>query len=246
MEGRDTGLPEEVAALFPDAFEESELGRVPKGWEIRVLDQLTDVVLSGDWGEDEQTNDKSSPARCIRGADIPDLQMGGMGKMPVRYLKPSSVRKRQLSCGDLVVEISGGSPSQSTGRPVLITAGLLGRLDMPLVCSNFCRLVKLDSPVLSPFIYLWLRSLYADDVFLRFENGTTGIKNLAFTLFSSSVRLLLPSLAVLNAFNQVVCQLFEKQQANAAQSDTLAALRDTLLPQLISGALRVPDAEIRA
>ena len=242
-EGRDPGLPADIAALFPDSFPDSDAGEIPNGWTLGVLDQLVDVVLGGDWGKDEETDETSESVRCIRGADIPDLQTGGTGKMPVRFLKRTSLEKRRLNDGDVVVEISGGSPTQSTGRPVLVSGALLGRLDMPLVCSNFCRLVKLKSPALSKYVYLWFRSLYANDEFLQFENGTTGIKNLAFTRFSSDYKLCLPPLQVLEAFDQQASPLFEKQQMNAGETNTLSVLRDTLLPKLLSGELRVKDVQ---
>lgn len=242
-EGHDPGLPTDIAALFPDSFQDSDAGEIPNGWTLGVLDQLVDVVLGGDWGKDEETDETSESVRCIRGADIPDLQTGGTGKMPVRFLKRTSLEKRRLNDGDVVVEISGGSPTQSTGRPVLVSGALLGRLDMPLVCSNFCRLVKLKSPALSKYVYLWLRSLYANDEFLQFENGTTGIKNLAFTRFSSDYKLCLPPLQVLEAFDQQASPLFEKQQMNAGETNTLSALRDTLLPKLLSGELRVKGVD---
>lgn len=242
-EGRDTGLPKEIADLFLDSFEDSELGEVPKGWRVGVLDELTDVVLGGDWGGDEPTPEKTMVTRCIRGADIPDLQAGGLGKMPIRYLKPSSLEKRRLEEGNLVVEISGGSPTQSTGRPVLVSERLLRRLDAPIVCSNFCRLIKPQQKIYSKFIYLWLRALYTNDEFLQFENGTTGIKNLAFTLFSSSYKLCIPPLSVLAMFDEQVSLLFARQQTGAAESGSLTNFRDTLLPKLISGELRVKDAE---
>ena len=73
--------------------------------------------------------------------------------MPTRFLKRASVEKRQLMDGDLAIEISGGSPTQSTGRPVLVSDGLLRSLGQPFVASNFCRIVKLKSPALSKFVY---------------------------------------------------------------------------------------------
>ncbi len=236
-------LKPEIAALFPDSFEDSELGEIPKGWVIGVLDGLSATVLGGDWGVDDPSLEHTERTRCIRGADIPDLQAGGMGRMPVRYLKPSSLEKRRLSHGDLVIEISGGSPTQSTGRPVLVSDRLLQRVNAPLVCSNFCRLLRPKKAVYSKFVYLWLRSMYSADEFLQFENGTTGIKNFAFTLFSSNYKLCIPSDDVLAAFEDQVSPAFTRQQSAATEADTLAALRDTLLPKLISGVLRVPDAE---
>jgi len=239
----DPDLPKPIADLFPDSFEDSELGEIPKGWEIKVLDDLSGLVLGGDWGVDEPTPDHSVRTRCIRGADIPTLQAGGVGKMPLRFLKSSSLEKRRLLDGDLVVEISGGSPTQSTGRPVLVSERLLQRLDAPLVCSNFCRLLKPKKRVYSKFVYLWLRALYSADEFLQFENGTTGIKNLAFTLFSSRYKLCTPPDGLLAEFEAQVGAAFSRQQSTAAEADILAALRDTLLPKLISGELRLKDAD---
>ena len=166
-----------------------------------------------------------------------------MGKMPIRYLKSSSLEKRCLKDGDLIVEISGGSPVQSTGRSALVSEGLLRRLDAPLVCSNFCRLLKSENPIYSKFVYLWLRALYANDQFLQFENGTTGIKNLAFALFSSSFKLCIPPASVLLAFEEQAAPLFSLRQTNAAESGSLAAIRETLLPKLISGEIRLRQAE---
>lgn len=85
--------------------------------------------------------------------------------------------------------------------------------------------------------------MYSADEFLQFENGTTGIKNFAFTLFSSKYKLCIPSDNALAAFNEQVSPAFARQQSAATEADTLAALRDALLPKLISGELRVADAE---
>ena len=237
------GMDAKTASLFPDSFEDSEIGEVPKGWRTCVLDDFIADVIGGDWGESEPTDLATTPCRCVRGADIPSLQEGGIGKMPLRYLKPSSVGKRQLNAGDIAVEISGGSPTQSTGRPVLVTAGLLNRLDHALVASNFCRIVKLQHPSASQFLYLYLRHLYDEDTFLQYENGTTGIKNFAYTLFASRHPLLAPDDRVIDAFASKTTSLSESAQHKAKESEVLAALRDTLLPKLLSGELRIPEAE---
>jgi type I restriction enzyme S subunit len=241
-DGRDPGLPQPVADLFPSRLVNSDLGEIPDGWDVGVLDQLTDSVLGGDWGSDEPDAERSMEAYCMRGADIPDLQCGGKGKMPRRFLKPLSLSKRQLGDGDLVIEISGGSPTQSTGRPVLVARELLDRVGRPVVCSNFCRMIKFKSPLASKFVYLWLRWVYQNDELLQFENGTTGIKNLAFTLFSASYKIVIPPPMVLEAFDRSVTPIFRRHQASNGESDTLAVLRDALLPKLVSGELRVTDA----
>ena len=59
--------------------------------------------------------------------------------MPTRYILPKNFATKQLMAGDIVVEISGGSPTQSTGRCTAITQSLLDRYDSGMVCTNFCN-----------------------------------------------------------------------------------------------------------
>lgn len=236
------GVDNRTAAFFPDAFEESSLGLIPQGWSVGVLNELAKLIIGGDWGASEPTVEECEPTLCIRGADIPSLQDGGLGKMPTRYLKTSSLNKRVLTEGDLAVEISGGSPTQSTGRAVFVSGGLLRSLAHPLVCSNFCRIVKLKSPEMSKAIYLWLRYIYDRGELLQFENGTTGIKNLAFTIFSEKYPLVIPPLDVFKAFDALVSPLFSRHQTIGIESRELAATRDALLPKMLSGELKIKEA----
>ncbi|MBY0310917.1 MAG: hypothetical protein K2W85_02490, partial [Phycisphaerales bacterium] len=229
-------------APWPTRLTDSPLGPIPEGWRVALAGELAEFVLGGDWGKDSTSEGELQPAYCIRGADIPSLQAGGRGKMPIRYLEQSSLKKRALRPGDLVVEISGGSPTQSTGRPVLVGKPLLGKLAHPLVCSNFCRIFR-PKANLSTYAYLWLRWLYEDDVFLQYENGTTGIKNFAFTIFCERQHVLIPPDHVLAAFAGFVDPMFEIIGQNGIQADTLAALRDALLPQLLSGEIRLREAD---
>jgi len=236
LDGRKpVGLDAATAVLFPDTFQDSAAGHIPHGWKVGVLDELTSFVIGGDWGATEPTDDETVSCYCIRGADIPSLQSGGVGKMPTRFLKPSSVEKRQLADGDLAIEISGGSPTQCTGRPVLVSEALIQDLGQPLVASNFCRVVKLKSPAYSKFVYLWLRWLYDAGELFQFETGTTGIKNFAFVIFSEKYPVVVPDLRVAEAFDRAVSPFFARIQANSQQSRTLATLRDTLLPKLLAG-----------
>ncbi len=244
MEGREPyRMDAETAALFPDGFEDSTLGEIPKGWGIGVLDDVTEMVLGGDWGSSNLTEETPNIAFCIRGADIPDLQAANIAKMPFRYLKAPSISKRRVQPGDLVIEISGGSPTQSTGRPVLVTSAMLNRYSYPIVCSNFCRMLRLKLGISPEYVYLWLRWLYDSDALLQYENGTTGIKNFAYTVFSKNYGLVIPPPKLIKCFEQVVNALFEKREKNGAEQETLIALRDTLLPKLLCGEIRVNDAE---
>ena len=242
-EGRPTGLPDEISELFPDSFEESELGEIPSGWNPTCLDDITDFVIGGDWGKGEQSNEFSAPMLCIRGADIPDLQDFGYGKMPARFLKESSAQKRSLRHGDIVFEISGGSPTQSTGRPVLVESQMLEKFKSPLTCSNFCRLVRPLSIAHSRYVYQHLRQAYDSGEMFMYETGTTGIKNFGYKHYASSRFFPLSGERLLSVFSSVIGDLRQRCHLSGSENSTLASLRDALLPRLISGELRVSDAE---
>jgi type I restriction enzyme, S subunit len=225
------------------SFRESSLGIIPGGWGVGVLKDFVEDTIGGDWGEAAPSNTDSEAVLCIRGADIPYLQDAALGKMPVRFLSSRSLTRRILRHGDIVIEISGGSPDQSTGRCVLIRQRMLDRLSHPLVCSNFCRILRPRLERLSNFLYFWLDWLYSKDKLLQYENGTTGIKNLAFRTFSEVHPLVFPPEPILQAFDDLTSPLLDRQQCNGVESSTLATFRDTLLPKLLSGEIRVKQAE---
>ena len=77
-------------------------------------------TISGDWGKDTPSGNNTEMVYCIRGADIPEVRAGNKGKMPTRYILPKNYAAKQLVDGDIVVEISGGSPTQSTGRAAAV------------------------------------------------------------------------------------------------------------------------------
>ena len=83
-----------TAALFPAGFQDSAVGHIPQGWKLGVMDELTRFVIGGDWGSTDPSEAETVSCYCIRGADVPSLQGGDVGKMPTRFLKPSSVEKR--------------------------------------------------------------------------------------------------------------------------------------------------------
>lgn len=241
-EGRSTGLSKKISDLFPDSFEDSELGEIPKGWKLSNLDSNLEFVLGGDWGKEETSDDFNKEVVCIRGADIPNIQTFIESNPPKRFIKESSLQKRKLKEGDLVLEISGGSPTQSTGRTVYITEEFLSTQDCPVVFSNFCRILRSDS-TLSKYIYYYLRCLYDSDKLFQYETGTTGIKNFGYKYFSEEVSFALPNFDLLKIFNELIETFLIKKGTNLKEIITLTNLRDILLPKLISGELKIPDAE---
>src|SRR5439155_16182317 len=95
-----------------------------------------------------------------------------------RCIKVSSLKKRRLQKGDLILEVSGGGPNQPVGRTILIDDETLKRADAPLVCSNFFRLLRLHPEVDSSFISHFLSYAYGRGAFNEFQTETTNLRNL--------------------------------------------------------------------
>ncbi len=157
---------------------DSELGEIPKGWNVGIINDLVECTISGDWGKEKAEGNYTQQVVCIRGADIPEVSKGTSGNAPHRFILSKNCLKKSLSSNELIVEISGGSPTQSTGRSALITTDFMDAYPVPIICTNFCRAIRLKNPIYSHFTNMLWKYLYLKDVFFGYENGTTGIKKL--------------------------------------------------------------------
>ncbi|MBL0653002.1 restriction endonuclease subunit S [Aeromonas caviae] len=235
------GLAPEIAALFPDSFEESEVGLVPKGWKFMPFGELLSHTIGGDWG-DEAPNDKNdTQVAIIRGTDMPGLQSGMIGRVPVRYTSQKKLASRKLQDGDLVLEVSGGSKDQPTGRSLYMTNGLLDQFNCPVEPASFCRLLRPASHDLGVLLSQHMTYIYADGKTWQYQNQSTGIANFQTTHFLETELVAVPTDDVLKSFAEIVRSMIDR--SHLTQIAQLATLRDTLLPRLISGQLRLPEAE---
>ena len=229
-------LEEQAQAIFKSWFVDFEPfgGIMPENWEIGKIGDLVERTINGDWGKDEPMGTNTEEVFCIRGADIPEVKKGNKGKMPTRYILPKNYQLKKLEDGDLVVEISGGSPTQSTGRAAYISEALLERYNNKIVCTNFCKAIKFKKNY-STYMYFYWIYLYDKGVFFNYENGTTGIKNLDVSGFLENEEIVIPSMDFLSKFNAYCSSAFKRISANGAETEQLGNLRDTLLSQLLSG-----------
>lgn len=233
-------LQAQVMALFHAMFISSE-DRL--SWESGTFSDLIESTLGGDWGKESPTGNNTELVYCIRGADIPEVKAGNKGKMPTRYILPKNYAAKRLLPGDIVVEISGGSPTQSTGRVAAISQSLLDRYDKGMVCTNFCRAIKPKSGY-SMFVYYYWQYLYDRNVFFSYENGTTGIKNLDLSGFTTTEEIVIPPFELIQKFDDYCQIVFDQTFANGLENEQLSNLRDTLLPRLMSGELDVSEIDI--
>ena len=236
----NNNLEQQAQAIFKEWFIDNPEN---ENWSNGTFSELIQSTLSGDWGKEAPTGNNTEKVYCVRGADIPEVRAGNKGKMPTRYILPKNYASKKLTAGDIVVEISGGSPTQSTGRCTAISESLLNRYDSGMVCTNFCRAIKPLSGY-SMFIYYYWQYLYDKGVFFSYENGTTGIKNLDISGFLGTEPIVIPPKEKVLAFDDYCQTVFDRIFANGKESEQLSQLRDTLLPKLMSGELDVSDIDI--
>lgn len=214
---------------------------IPEGWEVKNLSSFINSDKSGDWGKEEEQGNYIVKVECIRGADINGINGKGDVKSPVRYILEKNNHKL-LSENDFVVEISGGSPTQSTGRIACITKEVLQRFENPLICSNFCKAVSLkNEDEVNYFLSTWNRA-YDNNILFGFEGKTSGIKNLLFEDFVTAYDIAKPTSDLLKKFNNKISLFEKKRQENLKQNQELAQLRDWLLPMLMNGQVTVGEA----
>lgn len=233
-------LQKQTQALFKEWFIDNPDSVL---WQEGTFSNLIERTISGDWGKDGPSGNNTEMVYCIRGADIPDVRTGNKGKMPTRYILPKNYTAKQLVHGDIVVEISGGSPTQSTGRAAAISTALLNRYDKGMICTNFCKALK---PIAGYGMYVYYYWLYLYDmgVFFSYENGTTGIKNLDINGFIETEPISIAPADLVKKFD-IFCQsVFSTVYANGLENQQLSILRDTILPKLMTGEIDVSHIQL--
>ena len=233
-------LQQQAQALFKKWFVDNPDAI---SWKEGTFSNLIEKTISGDWGKDSPSGNNTELVYCIRGADIPEVRAGNKGKMPTRYILPKNYAAKQLVDGDIVVEISGGSPTQSTGRAAAVSDALLARYDKGMVCTNFCKALKPRAGY-SMYVYYYWQYLYDRDIFFSYENGTTGIKNLDINGFIETEPIVIAPEDLVEKFDAVCQTVFSKIYANGMENEQLALVRDTILPKLMSGEIDVSAVQL--
>lgn len=221
--GRDPGLPHDLAALFPDSFEESELGEIPKGWEVKTVADLAEL---NSW-----TLNKSDVLERIEYIEISEVSNGNIGTIQVfqRGEEPSRARRR----------LRHGDTALSTVRP---DRGSYFFCLQPAPCLIASTGFAVFTPTKAPWSLIHA-ALTQSDLFEQLGHLADGG---AYPAIRPEVigKWQLPwpnNTDIAAAFHRICGPLYERAEQNRRESRTLAALRDTLLPKLLSGEIRVKD-----
>jgi type I restriction enzyme S subunit len=222
-EGRNPGLLASVARLFPDRLEESECGEIPAGWTMGAIVDMAEVNPEV-WSADTRPN-------VIHYVDLSSTKWGrieGIAEFSVR--DAPSRAQRVLRPGDTIV----GTVRPANGSYAFIgSEGLTG--------STGFAVLRPRRRDLAEFVYLAVTAAENIDELGRVADGGA-YPAVRPEVVGSSPAIRSGSL-VIEAFSAAAQPMLSKIGILESESRTLAALRDTLLPKLISGELRIPDAE---
>lgn len=221
-------------------FVDSELGMIPEGWKVGSYSEMIESLISGDWGKETPQGNYTHEVACVRGCDFQDINNGVRGKTPQRYILKKNYQPKHLKDKDILVEISGGTATVSTGRTSLVTEELLKKYKHDIVCTNFCKVLRPFSQFSSYVYYSW-KYKYDNDIMFGYENGTSGIKNFAIKDFIEKELVLIPKEEDIVEFQKIIDGLQKQKQIKGTENTTLSLLRDTLLPRLMSGEIEVPE-----
>lgn len=199
-------------------------------------------TIGGEWGKEAPEEEYNMPVRCLRGADVADLNDGLAQRTPLRYIKQSKYDKIEPHSGDIILEISGGTDTCSTGRVAYINDSVRQLFDYPIVFSNFCRLLRVKEEH-TYFVYCFFRYLHKQGEFFNLENGSSGIHNLNYkaALYDDLGWPVPTDKKLVIEFGEKVKPYFDKINTNKKQILSLSAQRDTLLPYLMSGDVKVSE-----
>jgi type I restriction enzyme, S subunit len=237
-DGREPeGMDAATAALFPDSFEVSERGELPQGWRATKLGAEAERhggrIQTGPFGSQLHASDY-----MVDGIPVvmpQDLSNRRVSTIRVARIKESDavrLSRHRLEVGDIIYSRRG-----DVERHAQISTREAGWL-----CGTGCLLVRMGPRWPSPaFISLALDRPEAKAWISQHAIGAT-LPNLN-TGILSDVPLIVPSEPLLQAFTKLVDPMEQLISENNARSQTLSMLRDTLLPRLISGKLRAPEAE---
>jgi len=221
MEGREpAGMDAETAALFPDEFEESELGPIPKGWRTGRLGEVVASI-------------RQAASLAEIGDDCPYV---GLEHIPRKSL--------MLESWGQASEISSQKSSFRAGN---ILFGKLRpyfhKVSIAPV-DGICSTDILAFSASEEWYGFAVGHLYSTDLIDYATNLSQGTRMPRVNLKDiSNYPVVLPGLGIASAYSNVAASWFAHMLANARQNSRLSALRDTLLPRLMSGEIRVPQAE---
>ena len=225
MEGRDTGLPSDLAALFADRLVDSELGEIPEGWEVKSLGELS---TKPQYGYTESAKDEPIGPNFLRITDINKKAWIEWESVPYCEIVEEDYKKYRLHEGDILI-----ARMADPGHGCMIEE------ERDAVFASYLIRFRPKQKCYARFLQYWLRSDAYWELVKGRGAGTTRVSLNARVL--SGFPTLVPADALLGIFGELINGLRSRVVSNAHESRVLGMQRDALLPGLVSGEMGVGE-----
>ena len=232
LDGRKPdGLDKATAALFPAAFQDSPLGPIPRGWKVLPLKDVTSKIGSGATPRGGSAVYVDEGVALIRSQNVydHDFRWGGLARLSES--SAAELDNVEVRVDDVLFNITG----DSILRTCVVEPSVL-----PARVNQHVAIIRAKPPVSSRYVHLYMVQPRIKEFLLGLNAGAT--RPAVTKGHLESVLVLHPSPEILAAFDVATAPMFRQIDTNRIQSRTLATLRDTLLPKLLSGELAVPPA----
>jgi type I restriction enzyme S subunit len=226
MEGRQpAGMDADTAALFPNTFDDSPIGKIPRGWKVN---ELKDRMSNLQYGITTSATQEPLGPRFLR---ITDIQGGKVdwSAVPFCEISASDHERYRVRKADIFVARTGAS----TGENVYV-------VDPPdAVFASYLVRFQFADVNIGRIIASFMRTQDYRDFIGGIIGGSAQPNASAQTL--SAALFPFPSSGIAKAYADLVKPMDERRAASERESQTLGALRDALLPKLLSGEIRIPS-----
>lgn len=228
-----TGLDPDTAALFPASFRYSELGPIPFGWEVGTIENATSLII-----------DHRGKTPKKMGSDWSSTGIPAISAKNVKAGK--LVRPESMNCVSDELYERWMKDELELGDILMTSEAPLGELFYLGLDQRYCLSQRIFGLRTNPakceptFLYFWLESPACQIEMINRATGTTveGIRQSELR----KVSVLFPPISIQRAAARFLGHWLEQIQRNELQSRTLTSIRDTLLPRLLSGKIRIEEA----
>lgn len=236
-EGRETGLPHEVAGLFPDSLDDSEVGEIPKGWRVVKIEDIAERVAMGPFG-----------SSILVSTFVPD----GIPVISGQHLNHTLLEDNDYNFVTLDHAEKLRNSNVFRGDIIFTHAGNIGQVAYIPETSRYERYIisqrqfymRSDLTKTSPFFMVYFFKTPQGQQKLLANTSSTGVPSISQPVsYLKTIRLSVPPKPLIDAFDKIVRPIHLQIGTNSIQSKTIADIRDTLLPKLLSGEIRIKDAE---
>jgi len=225
-------LEEMTMTLFRQWFIEPTKDGLPDGWEEVEIGDILKETIGGDWGENEKFEGSIS-VFCLRGIDLDNIKIyGHSNSVPIRYVSKDSLEKRTLTENQILLAGSGIGP---IGKTLPIHRKMINSFNLPVIYSNFCKRLEAKNKEIAYYMEFFIFYMYKNGELDQFHSGTS-IPNFNMKNFLK-LKIYFPPIIDIIKFSNFLDMFYSKKFS--PQIQTLEKLRDTLLPKLMNGEVRV-------